>query len=251
MKSPGDTFQTPDDSYAGPLSEIADFQFDENVVDVFPDMIRRSVPGYQEIVDMTGLLCERFARPEANYYDLGCSLGTVTLAMRRQLSHPDCRIIAVDNSPAMTNRCREILTADNSAAPVLLVCGDIRDVPIEKAAMVVLNFTLQFLPEKDRPDLLQRICRGLLPGGILVLSEQIVQDNARFQELYTEMHHAFRKNRGYSELEISRKRSAPEKVLIPEPLETHRRRLREAGFERSKVWYQCFNFASLIAIKAE
>lgn len=251
MKLPDHIFPARDDIYAEPLSEVADFQFDETVAGVFPDMIRRSVPGYQEIVDMTGLLCERFSRPEANYYDLGCSLGAASLAMRRHLSYPGCRVIAVDNSPAMTARCREILAADNSAAPVLLVCGDIRDVPIDNAAMVVLNFTLQFLPPEDRPGLLRRICHGLLPGGILVLSEKIALEDPHFQKLYTDLHHDFKKTRGYSELEISQKRSALERVLIPEPLETHRRRLQEAGFARSEVWYQCFNFASLVAIKAE
>lgn len=250
MKSPDNIFQSRDDIYAAPLAEIADFQFDKNVAEVFPDMIRRSVPGYQDIVDMTGLLCGHFARPEANYYDLGSSLGAATLAMRRHINLPDCRIIAVDNSPAMVARCREFLTADNSASPVLLVCGDVRDVPIENAAMVVLNFTLQFLPPEDRPGLLRTINQGLLPGGILVLSEKIALEDERFQELFTTIHHAFKKTRGYSELEISQKRSALEKVLIPETLETHLRRLREAGFERSEVWYQCFNFASLVSIKA-
>ena len=63
------------------------------------------------------------------------------------------------------------------------------------------------------------------------------------------MHHAFKKSQGYSDLEISQKRTALEKVLIPDTLSTHQERLKKSGFSRVEVWFQYFNFASLIAIK--
>ena len=54
---------------------------------------------------------------------------------------------------------------------------------------------------------------------------------------------------GYEQLEIANKRDALEKVLIPETLEEHQRRISNAGFLQSFVWLKCFNFSSLIAIK--
>jgi tRNA (cmo5U34)-methyltransferase len=63
------------------------------------------------------------------------------------------------------------------------------------------------------------------------------------------MHHAFKRAQGYSELEISQKRSALERVLIPETLEIHKTRLSQVGFETVEVWFQCFNFVSLVACK--
>ena len=68
-------------------------------------------------------------------------------------------------------------------------------------------------------------------------------------ELYIDLHHSFKKAQGYSELEIAQKRSAIENVLVPETLETHKARFNEAGFKSSDVWFQCMNFASLVAIK--
>ena len=65
--------------------------------------------------------------------------------------------------------------------------------------------------------------------------------------LLVDMHHAFKQANGYSKLEISRKRSALENVLTPETVEAHRQRLRQAGFQRADVWFQCFNFMSLVA----
>ncbi len=83
-------------------TEAGDFVFDERVVRVFPDMIRRSVPGYGTIVPMIGMLARRYAQPGTRLYDLGCSLGAATLAMRAAVRAPGVEIVAVDNVHANT-----------------------------------------------------------------------------------------------------------------------------------------------------
>ena len=130
-----------------------------------------------------------------------------------------------------------------------LVCDDVQHVAVTDASMVVLNFTLQFIPVPQRRELLQNIAAGLRPGGVLVLSEKVAFEDPQHQQLMIELHHNFKRANGYSDLEISQKRSALEDVLIPETLAVHRQRLRDAGFSSVDVWFQCFNFASLIAIK--
>lgn len=233
-----------DSLYAQPLGEVAAFQFDQSVVNVFPDMIQRSVPGYQTIISAIGLLAGRFARPGTVCYDLGCSLGAASLAMRQQI--PDsCRIVAVDNSPAMI----EQLAASLRGQAIDIVCADIRDTVIANASVVVLNFTLQFIPQADRDRFLAKIYQGLLPGGVLILSEKLAFDDQRQQVLQTDMHHLFKKAQGYSDLEISQKRAALDNVLIPEPFAVHQQRLLHAGFGSAEVWFQYFNFASIIALK--
>lgn len=238
-----------DTLYSTPLAEIANFSFDETVVNVFPDMIQRSVPGYSTIIAMTGVMAERYAQPDSQCYDLGSSLGASTLAMRQQLDDRNCRIIAVDNSAAMQQRCRDILAQDDHNTPVDLLEADLRSVTIENASVVVLNFTLQFIAVEERAALLQKINRGMNPGGILILSEKIRFEDEHLQALNTDLHHAFKRANGYSDLEISQKRSALENVLLPETLSDHQQRLKQAGFASVDVWFQCFNFASLVAIK--
>lgn len=238
-----------DDIYASPLDAIAAFAFDERVVSVFPDMIQRSVPGYATIIAMTGVLAERYAQPRSRCYDLGSSLGASTLSMRAQLDDRDCTIVAVDNSPAMIERCRTLIAADPHTTPVELREDDIVATPIADASVVVLNFTLQFIPLAARAALLTRIGANMRPGGVLVLSEKIRFDDAHLQELNTDLHHAFKRGNGYSALEVAQKRNALENVLLPETLATHRQRLQQAGFGSVDVWFQCFNFASLVAIK--
>lgn len=243
MNSPKDSL------YASPVGEVGAFKFDETVAGVFPDMIQRSVPGYSAIISAIGLLAGRFAHDHSVCYDLGCSLGAATLSMRHQIEAEHCRIIAVDNSEAMVTRFQQALQQDQAPIAVEVRCQDILDVAIENASVVVLNFTLQFIPLEQRLSLLQKIYRGLLPGGILILSEKLKFDDERQQELQTQMHHAFKKAHGYSELEISQKRSALENVLVPETFAQHQNRLRQVGFSSAEVWFQYFNFASIIALK--
>ena len=240
------------------IESISGFRFDAEVVKVFPDMIQRSVPGYGTIIAMTRTLAERYGQPCSRYYDLGCSLGASTIAMRRGIAAKGCHIIAVDSSAAMIERCREVVAADSRnpggsdahALPdVEVIRADILDLDIRDAAMVVMNFTLQFIEPARRKALIERIYRGLKPGGIFILSEKIAFADKHLDQLMIDLHHAFKRANHYSELEISRKRSALENVLIPETLEHHRRHLREAGFGAIEVWFQCFNFASLLAIK--
>ena len=158
--------------YASPLDEIIDFRFDERVVDVFPDMIQRSVPGYGTMISTIGILAARYAQENSHCYDLGCSLGAVTLSMRQRITKPNCDIIAIDNSLAMIERGQQLLASDQrSAIPVTMVCADLQNVDIENASVVVLNFTLQFIPVEERLLLIKRIYQGLKPGGILILSE--------------------------------------------------------------------------------
>ncbi len=223
------------------------FVFDEKVVRVFPDMISRSVPGYDLVVPMTGLLARRYAREGTNIYDLGCSLGATTLAMRSAIRAVGTRIIAIDNSPAMVERCTEILAGQGGDIPVEVLLADVCDVAIENASVVVLNFTLQFVDPPNRLPLLRRIAAGLHPGGVLVLSEKVRFDDESEQGRQTDWYHDYKKAKGYSDLEIAAKRSALEKVLQSDTEAEHIERLEQAGFERASRWFQCFNFASYVA----
>lgn len=235
--------------YNESMAQVADFRFDAQVADVFSDMIERSVPGYRSILMMIETLTGHYARPNSNLYDLGCSLGGATLSMRRGIQAEACSIISVDNSEAMVKRCRKVMDRDLHDTPVEVVCDDIRNIEVENASVVVLNFTLQFIPPRERAHLLQSICAGMQPGGVLILSEKVRFEDPHVNALLTEIHHDFKRAHGYSDLEISQKRTALEKVLIPETIPAHRERLLDAGFSSVDVWFQCFNFMSMLAVK--
>ncbi len=239
----------PDTIYVHKKSHLVDFIFDDAVVDVFPDMIRRSVPGYENIITMIGLFAEQYVQNNSQCYDLGCSLGAATLALRHHINKDKVSIIAVDNSESMVERCRINIKKDASASTVQVVCNDIQNITIENASVVILNFTLQFLDPDKRMELLQNIYNGMNKGGALILSEKITFSDKTTRDTNIQLHEAFKKANGYTELEISQKRSALENTLIPDTIETHQQRLSEIGFTTINTWFQCFNFTSILAIK--
>ena len=228
------------------------FRFDESVARVFPDMLRRSIPGYTASLEAIGSLAARYVQPNTMCYDLGCSLGAATLAMRQGIRVEGCRLIAVDNSAAMIERCREVVAADESAGrstAVDVLLKDLRDVEIVNASMVVLNYTLQFVDAEDRQETVKRIHDGLVPGGILVLSEKVVDEDPHMEEVLVDLYHEHKRRNDYSALEVARKRAALENVLVPETVAAHRARLEAAGFANIAVWFRYFNFVSILAIR--
>ncbi len=254
--------QDRDTIYSQPLEKLVDFNFDEKVANVFPDMINRSVPGYASIVAMTGILAAEFYQSDSYCYDLGCSLGASSLSMAKAINDKTLHIVAVDNSQAMLDKAKmlvessitpllkkEEFSSDTDLSCINFIHDDINQIDINNASVVVMNFTLQFIPPEQRSSLLSKIYRGMKKNGILILSEKLHYSDADQQQLLIDMHHFFKKANGYSHLEISQKRQTLENVLLSETLEQHKLRLQEVGFKQTEQWFQCFNFSSLIAIK--
>ena len=81
------------------------------------------------------------------------------------------------------------------------------------------------------------------------MSEKFKFEDQVIQNTMDELHLDFKRANGYSELEISQKRSSIENVLISDTVQEHKNRLSAVGFKHSEVWFQCLNFGSIIAIK--
>ena len=221
-----------DKVYAGKLPRVVDFVFDEHVAAVFPDMIRRSVPGYETVIALLGVIAEQHLSGDCTVYDLGCSLGASMLSVHSRITDPSVRFIGVDNSAPMLAQCRNNLQGVIDRKRFDLLHCDIRDVEVKDAGMVILNFTLQFLDPADRLGLLTRIHAGLKTGGVVVLSEKVAFQGPAEAHLQRALHDRFKAANGYSELEIAQKRAALENVMLTDSPAVHRRRLRQAGFSQ-------------------
>lgn len=237
-----------DTVYSSYQDPVEGFEFNAQVADVFENMIERSVPGYSLLLDMIGVLTQRYAQPGTNCYDLGCSLGASTLKIRQNLPR-DGHVIGIDNSAAMVDRCRHNIERDHSQASVEIRRENLQETLIENASVVVMNFTMQFVPDEEREKLLEQISAGLNKGGILVLSEKVRFADENRQDLMTDLHHEFKSFQGYSDLEIAQKRSSLENVLIPNTMEQHIQRMTHVGFSAVELCFRCLNFVAFLAVK--
>ena len=240
-----------DDLYLAGQGPIP-FAFDQSVANVFADMIRRSVPGYELILQEVANVAKRHLENDGIAYDLGCSLGASAVAMRTGAGKSfNGRIIGIDASQPMIAKARDAIDlalAPEQATQIELECADIREIPLQPCSVVSLGFVLQFLDIADRDQLLERIAKALKPGGVLVLSEKVMIEGPHGEQLRA-LHEDFKRAAGYSDLEIAGKRQALMNVLMSESLEAHITRLTNAGFSQITPWMQAYSFVSMIAIR--
>lgn len=246
-----------DTLFATPLDKNARFSFDEKVVACFPDMIRRSVPGYGQMLAMLPILAKRHCgyrqleggRRVSRIYDLGTSLGAVLFGLADKFAPDELHMIGVDISAAMTARAQELLNQHYPSHHIDIITDDIRHTTLQDCDMIVLNLTLQFLPVGDRLSLLKKCYDALALGGILILTEKVHLNDEQNDAWQVERYYDFKRANGYSDLEISGKRNALENVLMTDTLNTHHNRLMQVGFSRCITWFMFLNFVSIVAFK--
>lgn len=239
--------------FAKKMEKILPFEFDEKVAHVFNDMLDRSVPLYQESIKQQAMLTSRFYKQGTIIYDLGCSNGNLGVKILRNFKKIEAKekkfsMIAVDSSSPMIEKYRAKLGA-NQDKSVELICDYIESISITNASVVIINLTMQFLDMDKRAELVNRIYKGLVKGGVLLLTEKITHADMVFKSLYEDFYKEFKLENGYSELEISQKRDALERVLIPETITDHEKRIKQAGFNNFDIFLKWFNFASMIAYR--
>jgi tRNA (cmo5U34)-methyltransferase len=238
-----------DQVFAHPLEHVTDFTFDEAVAGVFDDMVSRSVPMYGEIQRMLAELAAGFATEGSNIYDLGCSTGT-TLALLHQDLPVRANLIGIDNSAEMLEQCRSKLAARNLTGIVDLRLADLdQDIALENASVVMLVLTLMFVRPMHRERLMRQIHAALNDNGCLLVVEKVLGDGSLFNRLFIERYYAYKRRRGYTELEIAQKREALENVLVPYRLRENQELFLNAGFREVEVFFKWYNFAGFVAVK--
>ncbi|MFA5904639.1 MAG: carboxy-S-adenosyl-L-methionine synthase CmoA [Desulfobacula sp.] len=239
-----------DKLFAGKKEKIEPFKFNRKVADVFDDMLNRSVPLYGESIKRQAQIAFDYYQDKSRIYDLGCSNGNLGFFIRKQMKGRTFTLIGVDSAIPMIEKYAKRLKSEDDQGSVHLVCSYLEDIRIKNASVVLINLTLQFIAPQKRDAVLAAVFNGLNPGGILLLTEKTIHTEKKLNDLEIQFYKTFKLENGYSELEISQKREALEKVLLPDTIEIHEKRLKQAGFKTIDIWLKWFNFASFIAIKS-
>ncbi|QPJ62942.1 MAG: carboxy-S-adenosyl-L-methionine synthase CmoA [Candidatus Nitronauta litoralis] len=226
---------------------IGKFEFNAPVVRVFDDMLARSVPFYKECMSLTVEFVCHYARPKTNVYDLGCSTGTLLFNLADRLPK-SVKLVGIDNSPEMLKKAERKLR-DHLKRCELVEKDLMKPQEFPNASVVVMNYTLQFVPPEKRIKMMKTINKHLIPGGALVLIEKIKGESEGMDNLFVDEHHRFKKSKGYSKLEIARKRQALEKVLVPQTVKQNESMLKRAGFQEFETFFRWCNFVGWVAVK--
>ena len=226
------------------------FTFNDKVAEVFDDMVHRSVPLYETVIDgIARLLNHHFTGP-LTLYDLGCSTGSTLLALSRLLRHEPLTMIGIDNAPPMLEKARRKADLYRRTGSLSFREDDIATCDLAEADALLCNYTLQFIRPPVRARVVRRMFEALPTGGLLIVCEKVLAKGA-FHHPFIEMYHDFKRDQGYSELEIAAKREALENVLVPFTVDENLSMLHEAGFTEVEIFCRWFNFAAFVALKTQ
>lgn len=235
--------------FADPKMQVSDFEFNAAVVNVFDDMVVRSVPFYLEMQRMVAELSADFAQKGTRIYDLGCSTGTTMISLHQKVDK-DIEFVGVDEADEMLKSCRSNLEKAIPGRQVELVNADLnKGIKLEKPSVVILCLTLQFVRPLKRQKLIEDIYKQLPENGALIIVEKVLGEDSLFNRLFIKHYYEFKKRNNYSDTEIAKKREALENVLIPYRLKENEELLAECGFKHIDTFFKWYNFAGFVAVK--
>ena len=225
---------------------IKQFEFDEEVASVFDDMLSRSVPFYDEALNLTTDFAIKNSKDGDIILDLGCSTASTLIEIYRKSKHK-LKLVGIDNSPAMLKRANRKIRA--YGADIDLLERDILKNSFIKSNVIITNYTLQFIRPLYREELVKKIYNSLRDNGVFIFSEKVVSEDNFLNKQLIDKYFEFKKEQGYSEFEIVQKREALENVLIPYSENENIKLLKRVGFKNSETIFKWVNFATFIARK--
>jgi tRNA (cmo5U34)-methyltransferase len=225
---------------------IKQFEFDTRVASVFDDMLNRSVPFYDEMLNLTTSFALKYCDNQSVIYDLGCSTASTLIQIAKK-SDVDLQLIGIDNSAAMLERAKQKSNA--YGLDIEFINSDIFDVDFKSSSVIISNYTLQFIRPLQRETLIKKIYDSLEDGAIFIFSEKVITQDKILNKIMIDEYYNFKKEKGYSEFEIAQKREALENVLIPYTYDENKKMIEDAGFRQFDCLFKWINFATFIAIK--
>ena len=225
------------------------WQFDQEVTDVFDDMLQRSIPQYNAMRVVTFEVGQRFVQPGTAIIDMGCSRGEALIPFVSTFGAAN-EYIGLEISEPMIAAASARFAGHPHGNRVSIQSADLRHgFPGVTASLVLSVLTLQFTPIEYRQRIIRRVFDSLMPGGAFVLVEKVLGATAEIDEAFVDLFLRIKAENGYSQSQIDRKRHSLEGVLVPVTARWNEELLREEGFASVDCFWRHLNFAGWVAIK--
>lgn len=221
------------------------WEFDENVTNVFQDMLSRSIPNYEAMRKLVFSLGKHFIKEKSNIVDMGCSNGLSIEQFVKEC--PNNAYYLYDVSEPMLQACRDKFK-DNPL--VFVQNNDLRNgIPTDNIDLALSILTLQFTPIEYRQNILQDVYDKLNKGGAFIIVEKVLGNSAIIDNLLVKEYYSMKQNNGYTQEQIENKRKSLEGVLVPLTSSFNEHLLSQVGFKYVDCFFRFLNFSGWIAIK--
>lgn len=230
-----------------PRSEL-EFSF-ARFAEGFDEHIKKSIRGYDDLLADCVAISEYFIEDATFVLDIGCSTGNFLAKVWEGNRHraPRAEFVGVDIEPNFRVHWQRFDGSD-----IKFCLTDIRSFSIpDRCSFVTSIFSLQFISERDRQAILNRIYAALVPGGALVVAEKTFSRCSKLQEMLTSVHYDY-KRRSFSDTEILEKERSLRSQMKLWSEEQIIQSLADAGFARANVqsFWRNHSFAGFIALRS-
>lgn len=209
----------------------------------FDDHIDKSIRGYSTLRSDVVKISKYFVEDETTVLDLGCSQGSLLRMMYEQNDHATtAQYLGVDVNNSFSQHWK-------NEERLNYVVDDITTMEFPSDLSLVTSlFTFQFIPERKRVPLMEKIYENLVEGGAFVFSEKLLSVGGKVQNMMEFMYYDYKKEH-FTEKEILDKeielrhlaKLTNEDLLI--------KQLLGVGFRQIQTFWRNFNFVGMIALK--
>lgn len=223
--------------------------FNEDVSNCFEDMLSRSIPQYELMRDSIANLISCVAeknRFDLDFLDIGCSDGLMIEKLLKKFNGKGY-YTGVDISEPMLEKAKKRF--EDNINVNIYNCDLRTDFPQYDYDVITSVLSIQFTPIEYRQRIIQNIYDHLNSKGCFIMVEKVLGNTDSLNELFVRNYYDMKKNNGYTEEQIERKRLSLEGVLVPVTSNWNIDLLKQAGFKQIDVFWKWMNFVGYIAIK--
>ena len=242
------------------------WEFDEAVADCFENMLERSIPQYsvmrKAVADLAyNVINFDVIKETFNILDLGCSDGLMLAQLIDRFTIEDKEVkdryinngkyVGIDVSEPMLKKAKFRFLDDIIDRKVSIYNCDLRtSFPQGVYDVITSVLSIQFTPIEYRQHIIQNVYNHLsAKNGCFIMVEKVLGNTDKLNRMFVNNYYAMKRDNGYSQEQIDRKRLSLEGVLVPVTNDWNIDLLKQAGFREVDVFWRWMNFVGYIAIK--
>ena len=216
----------------------------------FDNHIEHSIRGYTNLWNDVLKISDFFIEDESNVVDVGCSTGKLLKSMIDQSSYAKkCNFYGIEIEEDFFPQFDDD-EQNPKYSNLRYFRGDVRDFAFKDCTLVTSIFTLQFIPEFQRRDIIKQIYEGLRYGGAFVFAEKTVSECPRIQDIRTFTYYDFKREH-FTTDDILDKEKQLRHMMKPVSRRELMNMCMTAGFELERIdsFWQNYGFTGFIAVK--
>ena len=226
-------------------AQNANWKFNGSMVEHFEEHVAKSVPLYNEGHELIAKLSDYFVKDDSVCYELGSSAGTLTHKLAQRHAFRAAKFVGLEIEEDMVEKANELYKSSNLS----FICDDMTTTNLDKADLIVSYYTIQFIHPKLRQELINKIYDSLNWGGAFILYEKVRANDARFQDIISNLYMEYKLEQGYSAEEVIGKAKSLKGVLEPFSTQGNIDMLKRAGFVDILSIQKYMNFEGFLVIK--